>query len=530
MIPLDSHKKLYPTVDQPPRFYGLPKVHKKNTLLRPIVSSFGTITYKCAKYLAGVMSPLMGKTIHFVKDSKDFAEYVKTVKVGPDEELRSYDVSALFTSVPVDKAMVIIKRRLQDDVTLAKRTPLSPDDIVMMLEQCLKCTYFLYKGEYYLQIHGAAMGSPVSPIVCNIYMEEFEQKALAGADNPPRWWKRYVDDTYTVLKKHQAQAFTDYLNTVDEDIKWTTEGEVLKDIEVEDNEKKVERCLAFLDTLSVINEDGSIRTRVFRKDTHTDQYLNFNSNHPLEHKRGVVRTLTHRAKTVVSDLEERKKELEHVGRALGYNEYPEWMLAETREAPDDEREGVTDEESVTTDRRKEESRKKPVVIPYIRGVSEQLRRIFGAFGVPTYFKPTNTLRQLLVHPKDPVGKEKVVGPVYNIKCEDCEASYIGETERSLKARFGEHRRPSSTTSEVSRHIHTDSPSHTIMLENTKILSVEPKWFQRGVKESIYIRALKPSLNKDGGRYNLPPIWNNIIRKRLTERDTGTTEGGARSDF
>ena len=73
----------------------------------------------------------------------------------------------------------------------------------------------------------------------------------------------------------------------------------------------------------------------------------------------------------------------------------------------------------------------------------------------------NTLRRLLVHPKDPVGKDKVVGPVYKISCEECEATYVGETERSLKARFGELSRPSSTTSEVSKHIHTDSPDHTI---------------------------------------------------------------------
>ena len=162
-------------------------------------------------------------------------------------------------------------------------------------------------------------------------MEDFEQRVLAEATDPPRWWKRCVDDTYTVLKKDQAESFTEYLNTIDDDIKWTTEGEVHKEVEVEDMEKMVERCLTFLDTLSVINEDGTIRTRVFRKENHTDQYLNFDSNHPLEHKRGVVRTLTHRARSIVSDLEERKKELEHVRESLGYNGYPAWLLAETRE-------------------------------------------------------------------------------------------------------------------------------------------------------------------------------------------------------
>ena len=71
-------------------------------------------------------------------------------------------------------------------------------------------------------------------------------------------------------------------------------------------------------------------------------------------------------------------------------------------------------------------------------------------------------------------------------------------ELSLKARFGEHRRPSFTVSEVSKHIHTDSPNHIITLENTKILPVEHKWFKRGVKEAIHIQTLKRSLNRGGG--------------------------------
>ena len=93
---------------------------------------------------------------------------------------------------------------------------------------------------------------------------------------------------------------------------------------------------------------------------------------------------------------------------------------------------------------KEKSKKIPVVIPYVKGFSEQMRQVYGKYGIPTYFKPTNTLRQLLVKPKDPLSKENVVGPVYKIKCEECDAVYVGETERSLKVRFSEHRRPSLT--------------------------------------------------------------------------------------
>ena len=77
-----------------------------------------------------------------------------------------------------------------------------------------------------------------------------------------------------------------------------------------------------------------------------------------------------------------------------------------------------------------------VVLPYVREVSEQLRRIFvRSFDIPAYFKLTNTLQQLLVCPKDKVDKGKVVGSVYNITCDDCDATYVGETKRSMKTCF-----------------------------------------------------------------------------------------------
>ena len=80
-----------------------------------------------------------------------------------------------------------------------------------------------------------------------------------------------------------------------------------------------------------------------------------------------------------------------------------------------------------------------------------------------------------------VSKENVVEPVHKIKCEELEATYIGETETSIKSRFNEHWRPSSTTLEVEKHIHMEQkPEHTVELDNTKILTTESRWFERGV--------------------------------------------------
>ena len=82
---------------------------------------------------------------------------------------------------------------------------------------------------------------------------------------------------------------------------------------------RTERALAFLDTWSVIGEDGSVKTKAFRKETHIDQYLNFSSIHPLEHKRGVVCTLMHRAETVVSKARDQESEKAHICEALKMN-------------------------------------------------------------------------------------------------------------------------------------------------------------------------------------------------------------------
>ena len=96
------------------------------------------------------------------------------------------------------------------------------------------------------------------------------------------------------------------INTQDPNIKFTQEHPV--------NNK-----LAFLDTCVHILDDGGTKVTVYRKPTHTDQYLGFQSHHPLEHKRSVVRTLFHRVKHIVSTDEDNELELEHVKTALRAN-------------------------------------------------------------------------------------------------------------------------------------------------------------------------------------------------------------------
>ena len=137
-----------------------------------------------AKELAKILKPLVGKSLHHINSTQDFVEQVRHITLVPGECLSSYDVSALFTLVPRDPALNIIKDLLGKDHTLKDRTVLGVNDIILLLEFCLKNTSFSFQDQFFEQVEGVAMGFPVSCIVANLYMEYLEQKALGTAPNP----------------------------------------------------------------------------------------------------------------------------------------------------------------------------------------------------------------------------------------------------------------------------------------------------------------------------------------------------------
>ena len=151
-----------------PKFYGLPKIHKHGTPLRPIISGIGSITYNTAKFCAKIISPLVGNTPYHIKNTADLVHKVQNLRLDDDDEMVSYDVTALFTSVPVDAALTVIKERLESDTTLNERTNLNPDQIIELLQFVLTASYCTFQNTFYRQCHGASMVSPCSPFDCRL--------------------------------------------------------------------------------------------------------------------------------------------------------------------------------------------------------------------------------------------------------------------------------------------------------------------------------------------------------------------------
>ena len=148
------------------------------------------------------------------------------------------------------------------------------------------------------------MGSPLSPVIANIYMEYFESLAIPSSPTLIKWWFRYVDDVHSTTRKGQGNN----LNSIDPCIKFT--------IELPGTDG-----LPLLDTLTEPTPNA-IESTVYRKPTHTDRNLDYNSNHPISVKLSVIYTLICRAKQVCSTPEFLAKEMDHLHKALQGNHYP----------------------------------------------------------------------------------------------------------------------------------------------------------------------------------------------------------------
>ena len=378
------------------KFYGLPKIHKPGIPWRPIVSSTGTATYNTAKELARILKPLVGMSTHHVQNTRDFVEQLKEVRLKQGECIISYDVAALFTSVPIQPVVNIIQQRLANDKELQQRTSMSINHIISLLKFCLKSTSFVFQGQYYQQMEGAAMGSPLSPIVANIFMENFEKEALDTAPHPPSLWKRYVDDTFVIQEEQYKNEFFHHINSIDNNITFTAET------------TKADGSMPFCDTLVTPQNDGSLATTVYRKPTHTNQYLQWDSLHPISNKHSIISSLSHKAKHICSNQHLLEEEQTHIQRALSMCKYPDWAINRMKLKK-------------STPKTNNNSNSKTIsrgytTVPNNEGLSESVKNICKRYGIQVHFKSGKTIKDELVAPKDRDHITKKSGIIYRFKC------------------------------------------------------------------------------------------------------------------
>ena len=217
--------------------------------------------------------------------------------------------------------------------------------------------------------------------------------------------------------KKNLQKFQQHLNNQHPSIVFTMEEES-------------EGRIPFLDVMVNRTKNKTrAQTSVYRKPTHTDRYINYNSNHPKIVLRATLCNMRDRANNICS-CETKKDEPMHLVGVFSSNDYPRNLVVRMMKR--------TPQIKM---RKEEEDRERPkmLYLPYIQGVSERIARGCRVLGIRTVFISRQTLRHTLTHVKSTTLDDKKQGVVYEVPCKDCEAVYIGETGRNLQERIKEHK-------------------------------------------------------------------------------------------
>ena len=190
--------------------------------MREIVDSCGGVTKNIDKFVYRIIKKY-ATSEYTVKNSSDFVESIKNVTVPEDSILVSYDVVALYPSIPQSEAIDLIHELLRADETLHETTSVSPDNITELYKLCVQQTYFMFNHKLYKQVHGLAIGASTSGFAADIYLFKLETRAITTFADPPDVWKRFVDDTFSILKLTCVESFLQHLNSQHPSINFTTE-------------------------------------------------------------------------------------------------------------------------------------------------------------------------------------------------------------------------------------------------------------------------------------------------------------------
>ena len=508
--------------------YGLPKVHKKGTPIRPIISAVQTYNYGLAKYLDEILKPIVDKEM-MLTDTYDFVNKLAVLNTENDKQMVSFDVESLFTNIPTRETIDIILdithgpekvRNEQNRLVQNKKLfhGLLRKDLEKLLTICTQESHFQFNGKFYDQVDGVAMGSPLGPLFANVFMSNFERKHKEKLHELgiTHWW-RYVDDVFATLKENtEPETILDYLNKQHKNIKFTVEYE---------NDGK----LPFLDTC-VYRAFDSYRTTIYRKKTFTGVYLKWTSLTTKKYKIGLIYCLLNRAWKICTDEEEREREINKIRAILAKNEYPEQVVEDEikkfigNRQRENEQPPQADQQLAAT----VEKQKRYMVLPYVsqrvEGFTKRLKthvnKFFPQVDLNVAFRTPNEIGKFFPF-KDRVRQiTSRALVVYRIKCSrsDCDATYIGKTQRILCHRLKEHQ---NNESSACKQHEIECAGHTMDYENIEILDQAESNLKLEMKELLHIVQHKPSLNRQLNAQSKFNIRTLIIAAypRVNEDDT-----------
>ena len=290
----ELYETLRPRGSQPARLYGLAKVHKKNTPVRPVLSMPGSAYHKVALKVAEWLSVVPECKIN--SSTKSISDTLKTVRLTEDEQVVSFDVSALYTNVPVMEAIEVCTEYLY---SRGQKHPPIDRDTFITLAKIASCDVLMSTHDgYYKQVDGLAMGSPPAPHLANGWMSQFDNTIMEES----RLYARYMDDIIRIIKQREIDQKLVEINNLHPSLKFT--------IEREEN-----GSIPFLD-MRIIHSNGQLSSTWYNKPTDTGLIMNYHALAPKKYKRSVVSGFVYRIYRACSSWQYFHDSMERAKRVL----------------------------------------------------------------------------------------------------------------------------------------------------------------------------------------------------------------------
>ena len=485
-IDKDIYSSIYPTGSQPALIYGLPKMHKINSLnevppFRPIVSSINTYNYHLAKYLCNLLQPYLPSS-YSISDTFSFVQELNTVDLS-NKFMVSFDVASLFTNIPLKESIDLAVSYITEGNAKLK---FSKAELLKMFSIATSQTHFLFNGKVFDQIDGVAMGSPLAPVLANLFLGHHENIWLKNYQGPSNlFYRRYVDDVFCVFdNENDAELFFDFINSQHPNIKFTIE-------------KETNKVLAFLDVCIDNNDPSCLKTSTYRKKTFTGLLTNFFSFTSFSYKVGLIRTLVDRAYKINNSLLSFNNDVKKLTHIFKKNQFPEYLINRVVKTYLDK-----NDSSARSDNSNVLYFKLPY-LPFSNFAQRKVRTLIKkycsnltiklAFGS---FKVKN-----LIKVKDSVPRSLRSRVVYKFTCAGCNSVYVGETCRHISTRVREHL-CTDKNSHVYKHLQSYKTCKDSCDESCfKVIDSAKTYHQLKIKEALHILWEGPNLNKQVQHYN-----------------------------
>ena len=449
--------------------------------LRPIVSCINAYNYKLSSFLANLLTPLIPKN-YSAEDTFTFIKDIKQVR-SSNKFMVSYDVTSLFTNIPLDETISIAIDYILEANPNIK---ISREELKTLFHFATSGSHFLFDGKFYDQIDGVAMGSPLGPVLANLFMAHHEKDWISGFQSSTiSFYKRYVDDIFCLMENEvEAKKFLDYLNNQHSNIKFTMEIEV---------DKKI----PFLDVLITSTKEGWFSTSIYRKSTFTGLFMNFTSFLPDSYKLGLVTTLIDRVYKICHNRMTFNFEIRKVKEYLCKNMFPPHLidkqvkkyLKKVRLPKDDEK-GEKDKNVSYF--------KLPYIGGYSKIVQNKINALCSRLCKDSNIKLVFTSRKVssFFSTKDKIPSALRSCVVYKFTCAFCNESYVGETTRHYDVRVREHLHKKSQPSSVYKHLDENQNCRDACDESCfEIIDTDTSPFRLLVKEAIHNEWLQPKINR-----------------------------------